>query len=1070
MKRVILYIFTVIFALTAQSCTSKLNVEVLVVGGGASGVAAGVQSARMGAQTLIIEETPWLGGMLTSAGVSCIDGNYNLRGGIFGEFADSLSARYGGWEALKTGWVSHINFEPHVGQEIFSNMTEACAGKLDVLREARVIGLCKLDDGCWKVEVRSEDGKRLDVRASVLIDCTELGDIAKMCGVQYNIGMDSRAATGESIAPEFSNDIIQDLTYVAVLKDYGPDSDMTLPMPEGYDKSMFANSAVNPLNTVSETGQTIWPPENMITYGALPNGKYMINWPIYGNDYYVNSIEMTPQQRDEAYSKAKNFTKSFIYFLQTELGMKHLGLADDEFPTSDKMPFFPYHRESRRIEGEVLFTMDAAQNPYGYKVPYYRTGIAVGDYAVDHHHFRHPSWKALPDLHFYPIPSFNVPAGVLLPKGVEDLIVAEKSVSVSNLVNGTTRLQPVVMQLGQAAGAMAAISVKEGKSVRNIDIRALQSAILQSGGYIMPYLDLPRDHSHFVPLQKIGATGILRGEGRNVGWANQTWFRADDPLKYEELFLDEYFNGVTIDKEGIVTVGKFSEIINGISAEFGGDSTVDSLLWKALELDDFSADRPISRGEAAVVIDAVLDPFNGYGVDFDGHLKGPREKVVEVLPISGTFINLAWQDTRNKYTNPQDMDCTDPKLWETKIEELHQMGIEYLVFMAVANEGKAFYPSSIMPKSYPQERKSPVSAIMDAAASRGMKVFMSAGWAKDQDDNLRDPSIKQRQMEIMDELTALYGNHKAFYGWYLPVEDCLGPVLTDYAVEAVNALTDRARECTPGKKILISPYGIFKSDFDDPNYERQISRLKVDIIAYQDEVGCVREEYPLSRLKENWKRLRAIHNKLNIEMWANCESFTWEKGTNDRSSALVPAHFSRVLSQMSAASAAGVERIISFIVCGMWDKPNSPYPLGQPLYSARLYEDYTSWLAGDPFWKVAERSIANSAEENPSDRKWIHFEKGKNEYKVDFEQNDTGLLVRVLNHKKGKIVPPEKFVLLVSEDGKIYREHSERYVDNFPNNLHDAYIDYLLFSDLPKNTISCKIVFEGEAYCSFNTL
>ena len=52
------------------------------------------------------------------------------------------------------------------------------------------------------------------------------------------------------------------------------------------------------------------------------------------------------------------------------------------------------------------------------------------------------------------------------------------------------------------------------------------------------------------------------------------------------------------------------------------------------------------------------------------------------------------------------------------------------------------------------------------------------------------------------------------------MEDCLGPVLTDYAVEAVNALTARARELTPSAKILISPYGIFNSDFDNPRWTR----------------------------------------------------------------------------------------------------------------------------------------------------------------------------------------------------------------------------------------------------------
>ena len=52
--------------------------DVFVAGGGTGGVAAGIQAARMGVNTVIIEENGWLGGMLTSAGVSAVDGNYNL--------------------------------------------------------------------------------------------------------------------------------------------------------------------------------------------------------------------------------------------------------------------------------------------------------------------------------------------------------------------------------------------------------------------------------------------------------------------------------------------------------------------------------------------------------------------------------------------------------------------------------------------------------------------------------------------------------------------------------------------------------------------------------------------------------------------------------------------------------------------------------------------------------------------------------------------------------------------------------------------------------------------------------
>lgn len=615
------FMLTCMAAISVLACSEPEQVDVLVVGGGASGVTAGIQSARMGVKTMMVEETPWLGGMLTAAGVSCVDGNYLMQSGIFGEFADSLAARYGGADVLKSGWVSNISFDPQIGQEIFTNMTEACGDILEVRREAYMTSVESVEDD-WIVCFRGADGRRFKVKADVLIDATELGDVAKACGVEYRIGMEASSQTGEDIAPAESNDVIQDLTYVAFLKDYGHDADMTIDMPEGYDPSVFADCAQNELSSeVSETGQTIWSPQMMITYGKTPGGRYMINWPIYGNDYYVNSIEMSREERAEAYAKAKNFTLCFVYFIQTQLGMKNLGLADDVFPTEDGLPFIPYHRESRRIVGEAFLTMNDVADPFSSENAYYRTGIAVGDYAVDHHHFRHPDWKSLPDLEFYPVPSFNVPMGVMIPEqnDVEDLIVAEKSVSVSNLINGATRLQPVVMQLGQAAGALAATACKDGRNVKSVKVRQVQRVLLKAGCYIMPYLDLPKDHRHFKALQRIGATGLLRGEGRNVGWANQTWFRAGDPLLAEDIFVNDFYNGPLGIGEGEVSVGQLLGILRGIGAPVPVSSQED--WWNKLGLTDYDHARTVTRLEAAVVIDATVDLFNMFNVDYEGNLR-----------------------------------------------------------------------------------------------------------------------------------------------------------------------------------------------------------------------------------------------------------------------------------------------------------------------------------------------------------------------------------------------------------------------------------------------------------------
>lgn len=438
------------------------------------------------------------------------------------------------------------------------------------------------------------------------------------------------------------------------------------------------------------------------------------------------------------------------------------------------------------------------------------------------------------------------------------------------------------------------------------------------------------------------------------------------------------------------------------------------------------------------------------------------------LPVTGSWINLFYQDERNKYTNPDGIDMTDPDLWRAKVDQMRRMGVEYLVFMAVANEGKADYPSRLMPSAYPADRESPVSAIMDQAARDGMKVFLSIGWAESQDDNLRDPKILNRQLDIMEELAEIYGRSPAFYGWYLPVEDCLGPVLSEHSVKAVNSLVERAKALTPGKKTMISPYGFYCSDFDDPEFARRISALDVDIIAYQDEIGCVREPYPLPRLRENWKRARSIHDANGIEMWANCELFTWEKATNSRSSALVAPAIERVVGQLQAATDAGAERVISFMVGGLLDDNTDSYRLGQPGVAAETACDYRRWLDGgdealDLLAKGLSGELTNLAydagnklfdnrlgQESPDDKAWLRLDRGVSEFDIT-PAGASKIYLRFLDCAKKGYAPPYKIALSV--DGKLVEIKD---VARFANNLHDTWIEGVVMS-IPAGAISVKI-------------
>ena len=491
-------LFSVISFALVCSCTHPY--DVVVIGGGTGGTAAAIEAARCGSSVMIVEKTPWLGGMLTSAGVSAIDGNYRLRGGIFGEFTDSLAARYGGYEALKSGWVSNILFNPKVGKDVLYNMAVESGVNLKFGFSVKKI---ERERGRWILYL--PDGTRLS--ATVLIDGTELGDVAKLVGT-----------------PELTDRIsAQDMTYVAILKKY--DSPVEMEKPSDYDPSLYRSCCDNPLaeniDGLNPMGQTLWSPEMMLSYGKLPDGHIMLNWPVCGNDYFAEYLDMSADELEDVIAKAKKRTLGFVYFIQNELGYKNIGIADDVYPTSDGLPFFPYYREARRVAGHDTMTVDAAKNPYQYDL--YTRAVAVGDYPVDHHHVQNPKREELSHLWFGKIPSFSVPLGVVVPLGPEDFLVADKAISSSWEMNGGTRLQPVVMGLGQAAGALASIAVKTGRHPSEVPASEVQKVLLDHGCYLLPFLDLSPKDPGFRELQEKGIKGEVKGEGRSVGWANETW-------------------------------------------------------------------------------------------------------------------------------------------------------------------------------------------------------------------------------------------------------------------------------------------------------------------------------------------------------------------------------------------------------------------------------------------------------------------------------------------------------------------------------------------------------------------
>lgn len=619
MKNTSFFLILLFNFLACSNPESEDVIDVLVIGEGTGATTAAIQAARSGATTTLVTPISWLGGMLTAAGVSATDGNHQLPAGLWGEFRDSLRRHYGGADSLFTGWVSNTMFEPKVGDYYWKQIATR-ESNLTILYDTPFKTIVR-EYGLWTGHFENT-GKIKKITARVVIDGTDLGDVAAKAGATFEVGMDSQTKTGEAMAPNEANDIVQDLTYAAILQDYGKGIDKTILKPDNYDPSQFYCACKENCQDTTIT-TTVHPCETMLTYGKLPNDKYMINWPLKGNDYYANLIDKTTAEREAILEQAKNKTLQFIYYIQTELGYSNLGIAEEEFPTTDGLPLMPYHREGRRVHGLTQLTVNHILQPYDYTL--YRTGIAVGDYPIDHHHFERPD---APSIDFPKVPSFSIPLGTLIPKELDNFLIADKAISVTNIVNGSSRLQPVIVQIGQVAGLMGAITAQTRISPKDLEVRFVQQKVLEAGGYLMPFIDIKNEHPFFA-IHKIATTGLLKGHGIPYKWANQTWFYPDSTIQT----IDFYNNVKAYDprvnwsaKPGkILTISiaidlLFEWIKTGHTEIYGSKEQFSKKVEKEWSRNNFDISRPITRAELALLINKYIQPFER-SIDMEGKWK-----------------------------------------------------------------------------------------------------------------------------------------------------------------------------------------------------------------------------------------------------------------------------------------------------------------------------------------------------------------------------------------------------------------------------------------------------------------
>lgn len=489
------------------------HVDIAIIGAGMGGVAAALAACDAGKSVMLTEPTAWIGGQITSQGVSALDEHQHIEhyGGTRSYVAlrEGIRAYYRaryGVDAMPNGaplnpgdgWVSRLCFEPRAGLQVLQDLLapHVASGRLSILLEREPVAAQVKDGRVISVEMQRKGSERSDpyehceIHAQYFLDATELGDLLPLTRTAYVTGAESRLDTHEADAlPQPESRMIQGFTFCFAVE-YCEGETHVIEKPRDYErmrdeqpytltlKSKDGSPRPFKMFAAGEVGLPFWTYRRLLSRDLLdPQGTHglrdltLINW--NSNDYHARSIiDVSDAERDDILDEAKHLSLGFLYWLQTEcprddggFGYPELKLRPDVMGTGDGLSMAPYIRESRRIialKRIVAQEILAASRPNA-KQAAFGDSVGVGWYPMD----LHPAVGNMKSM-FEPTLPFQIPLGALIPIKTKNLIAANKNIGTTHLSNGSYRLHPVEWNIGESAGTLAALCCECGKSPREM--------------------------------------------------------------------------------------------------------------------------------------------------------------------------------------------------------------------------------------------------------------------------------------------------------------------------------------------------------------------------------------------------------------------------------------------------------------------------------------------------------------------------------------------------------------------------------------------------------------------------
>lgn len=497
--------------LAPVDATTDKHYDLIVIGGTPGGIACAVRAAREGLSVLLVNRHRHLGGIVTS-GLGVWDTQFEgRRSPIYDEVRlalfDYYKTTYGSdskqyRDALpgKTGYTNG-RFEPKVAEHILNELVNREA-RLDVLLDAEPASVERDRVLLKGIQLRLPHGSAR-ITAETFVDATYEGDLAALAKVPYRVGREARSEYREphagivfmrpsSLPTSSEGKNLSALHDALKLRKFAGWQDLMPDVSTGAaDDAVQACNYRTILTSDPTNRAAIEKPKNYAPYflksleifsgvDSIPSAKFGWNRPqlIGLQTPYVEADAATRKRLEDEHWE---MTLGLLYFLQNDLtvpeavrsGWQEYGLAKDEFVDNGNRPYEMYVREARRITGRAIFTQhDAMLVPGLLRAPVHRDAIATTEWYMDSHTCTLARTPGGLDegkfmLHHQTFPG-QVPYRSLLPQGVDNLLVPV-CLSATHVAWGTVRLEPVWMQIGEAAGVAAVLAHRARVSPARLD-------------------------------------------------------------------------------------------------------------------------------------------------------------------------------------------------------------------------------------------------------------------------------------------------------------------------------------------------------------------------------------------------------------------------------------------------------------------------------------------------------------------------------------------------------------------------------------------------------------------------